>query len=128
MLEECLERLAFLQRRIFLCELVQPRLCEENLHLHRLLAPERAVIVEGRDALGRRHEVRPARCVTRATKSTIADFAALSFQHASTAQLEPAVASLIFAIASSMVNEFGFCTAGNSLNVSANLAATACAA
>src|SRR5262252_8856057 len=38
-------------------------------------------------------------------------------------QLAPLVASLIFFIASSMVKVFGFCTAGNSLKVSANLAA-----
>ena len=30
---------------------------EEQLEVHRLLAPERAVVVEGGDALGRRHEV-----------------------------------------------------------------------
>ena len=39
----------------------------------------------------------------------------------------PLAASLIFAIASSIVNEFGRWTAGKSLNVSANLAAAACA-
>ena len=33
---------------------------EGQLHIHRLLDPERAVIVEGRDALLDRHEVRPA--------------------------------------------------------------------
>ena len=37
-------------------------------------------------------------------------------------------ASLIFAIASSMVNVFGFWTGGNSLKVAANFAAHACAA
>ena len=33
---------------------------EEELEVHRLLGPERAVVVEGGDALGRRHEVRRA--------------------------------------------------------------------
>ncbi len=33
----------------------------------------------------------------------------------------------IFAMASSMVNVFGFCIAGKSLKVSANFPATACA-
>ena len=33
---------------------------EGELHIHRLLDPERAVIVEGRDALIDRHEVGPA--------------------------------------------------------------------
>ena len=42
-------------------------------------------------------------------------------------QLAPE-ASLIFASASSTVKLLGFCTAGNSLNVSANFAATACTA
>ena len=33
---------------------------EEELEIHRLLGPERAVVVEGGDALGERHEVRRA--------------------------------------------------------------------
>ena len=33
---------------------------EEQLEIHRLLGPERAVVVERRDALGDRHEVRRA--------------------------------------------------------------------
>ena len=33
---------------------------EEELEVHRLLGPERAVVVEDRDAFGRRHKVRPA--------------------------------------------------------------------
>ena len=50
----------------------------------RLFRPERAVVVERRDALGGRHEVRRRlRCVTRATKSTIACFAAPSFHDGS---------------------------------------------
>ena len=40
----------------------------------------------------------------------------------------PPPASLILVSASSTVNVFGFCTAGNSLNVSANFPATACTA
>ena len=44
------------------------------------------------------------------------------------AQLEPPVASCIFLRASSMVKVFGFCTGGNSLNVSANFEAAIWAA
>ena len=44
------------------------------------------------------------------------------------AQLEPAIASLILASASSTVKVFGFCTGGNSLKVAANIAAPVCAA
>ena len=57
---------------------------EGELDVHRLLGPERAVVVEDGDALGWRHEVgrRPA-VVTAATKSTMACFAAPSFQDGS---------------------------------------------
>ncbi len=45
---------------IALGELLQPLPAEEELDLHRLLAPERAVIVERRDPVGGPHVVRPA--------------------------------------------------------------------
>src|SRR5439155_7117710 len=57
-LEERLVRLAFAQRRVIGCELLQTMLREEQLNLHRLLAPERPIVVERRNALSRRHEVR----------------------------------------------------------------------
>src|SRR5262245_1725445 len=56
-LEQGLERLTVFQYRILGCELLHPIHQEKALHLDRLLAPERPVVVERRDPLGRRHEV-----------------------------------------------------------------------
>ena len=46
------------ERRVGLRHLVEPAQDEVGLDRQRLLAPERAVVVEDRDALGRRHAVR----------------------------------------------------------------------
>ncbi len=54
-------------------------------------------------------------------------WARVMFRRESRGQLDPAT-SLIFAMASSMVKLPGFCTGGNSLKVSTNFAAAACAA
>ena len=54
------ERLLGLPLRMHRCHGLHAVECEGQLHVHRLLDPERAVIVEGRDALVDRHEVRPA--------------------------------------------------------------------
>src|SRR5215813_6335278 len=56
-LQQCLEWLALLHCRILLGEF--PDACDEkeNLHLQRLLAPERSVVVEHRNALCRGYEV-----------------------------------------------------------------------
>lgn len=59
-LEEGLVRLALLQPRVLARHLLQPPVREEELHLQGLFAPERAVVVEGGDALGRGEEVRAA--------------------------------------------------------------------
>src|SRR4029077_1004571 len=56
-LEQRLKRLALLHRRILLRELLYPRYEKEHLHLHRLLAPERPIVVEGGDALRGRNEL-----------------------------------------------------------------------
>ena len=56
---------------------------ERELEVDRLLGPQRAVVVEGGDALGMRHEVRAALVVTRATKSMIDRFTGPSFQDGS---------------------------------------------
>ena len=56
-----LEGLALLEARIGVGERLQPVAAEEELHLQRLLAPQGAVIVEGGDALRRRHKIRSAR-------------------------------------------------------------------
>src|SRR4029077_21298404 len=56
-LEQRLERLALLHRRIFLGELLYPRYEKKHLHLHRLLAPERPVVVKHGNALCGWHEI-----------------------------------------------------------------------
>ena len=58
--ENCLERLLVLPFGIFWRKLLDPVERERHLHVHGLLAPQRAVVVESRDALGRRHEIRRA--------------------------------------------------------------------
>ena len=58
--DERLERLALLERWILRCELLHAVREKEDLHLHRLLAPECTVVIEGRDALGGRDIVPPA--------------------------------------------------------------------
>ena len=56
---------------------------KQDLKRHRLLGPERAVVVERGNALGHRHEVRRPSLVTGSTKSTIAFLAPGSFQEGS---------------------------------------------
>jgi hypothetical protein len=47
----------FLHPRLLHHKLLAPILGEKELHLHRLLAPQRAIVVEGRDPFVRRHIV-----------------------------------------------------------------------
>ena len=56
-LEQRGERLLVLPLRMLRRERLHAVEREEELEIHRLLAPERAVVVERRDALGRRHEI-----------------------------------------------------------------------
>ena len=56
-LEQRGERLLVLPLRMLRRERLHAVEREEQLEIHRLLGPERAVVVEGGDALGRRHEV-----------------------------------------------------------------------
>jgi hypothetical protein len=56
-LEQRLERLALLHGRIFAGELLDPIYEKKGLHLQRLLAPERAVVIEDGDAFCRWNEV-----------------------------------------------------------------------
>ena len=60
--EHGLERLLVLPVRVLRRERLDAVEDEGELDVHRLLDPQRAVVVEGRDALSRRHEVRPALC------------------------------------------------------------------
>jgi hypothetical protein len=50
--EQRLERIAPGDRRVRCGQLAHPVDQEEHLHRHRLLAPQRAVVVERRDPLG----------------------------------------------------------------------------
>ena len=59
-LEQRGERLLVLPLRMLRRERLHPVEREDQLEIHRLLAPERAVVVERGDALGRRHKVRRA--------------------------------------------------------------------
>src|SRR5215510_11039222 len=56
-LEECFVWLALFQRSIFCCESLDAIDQEKDLRLQRLLTPQRAVVVERRDARGRRNMV-----------------------------------------------------------------------
>jgi hypothetical protein len=56
-LEQRLERLALLHGRILAGELLDPINEKKGLHLQRLLAPERAVVIKDGDAFCRWHEV-----------------------------------------------------------------------
>ena len=58
--EHRLERLLGLPLRMLRRQRLHAVEREGELDVHRLLDPERAVVVEGRDALVDRHEVRPA--------------------------------------------------------------------
>ena len=73
-----LPRLTILERRVLLRHLLQPAQDEVELDRHRLLAPQRSVVVEHSDALLERHTRWTA--PTRSTKSTIACFAGPSVQ------------------------------------------------
>nr|WP_292715122.1 hypothetical protein [Mesorhizobium sp.] len=59
-IQECLERLALPHRRVGLRQFGQALEGKEKLHRHRLFAPQRAVIVEGRDAVFRRRKIAAA--------------------------------------------------------------------
>jgi len=59
-LEKGLVGLAVLHRRVLRCDLLEPVQGEEDLHLQRLLAPQGAIVVEGRNALGGWNVVTPA--------------------------------------------------------------------
>src|SRR5439155_33364 len=55
--EHRLERLLVLPLGIFRRELLHAVEHECHLHIHRLLAPQRAIVIEGRDALRQWHEI-----------------------------------------------------------------------
>ena len=59
-LEQRGERLLVLPLRMLRRERLHPVEREDQLEIHRLLGPERAVVVERGDALGGRHELRAA--------------------------------------------------------------------
>jgi hypothetical protein len=59
-LEHRLERLGAAPLRVLRRERLHPVHRERDLEIDRLLGPQRAVVVEGRDALLDRHEFRPA--------------------------------------------------------------------
>jgi hypothetical protein len=81
--ENRLEGLTLCHRRVLGRQFLDPVKGEKELSLKRLLAAERAIVVECGDALGWRRKLGPPSFVTRATKSRMADFAAPSFQEAS---------------------------------------------
>ena len=56
---------------------------ERQLEVQGLLGPQRAVVVEGGDPFGRRHELRRPGLVTAATKSTIDCFVLPAFHDGS---------------------------------------------
>ena len=117
--------------RVGVGELVQPVQREEHLHLHRLLAPERAVVVEGGDAVGGRHEVGAAllRHAGDEVEQRRLDGAVTPRRQGRVrATQDPPPPSLILATASSIVKLPGFWIGGKSLNVAANIAAPVCAA
>ena len=58
--EQRLERLLGLPLRMLRRQRLDAIEREGELEIDRLLGPQRAVVVEGGDALGRRHEIRPA--------------------------------------------------------------------
>ena len=58
--DRCLERLLVLPLRMLGRHRLDAVEREGQLEVHRLLGPQRAVVVEGGDALGGRHEIRPA--------------------------------------------------------------------
>jgi hypothetical protein len=70
--QQGLERLRGLPLRMLRRQRPDAVECEGELEIERLFGPRRAVIVEGRDALGRRTEVSIALRRTRSTKSVIA--------------------------------------------------------
>ena len=80
-----LPRLALAQLRVRLRHLDEAAKDEVELDRHRLLAPQRAVVVEHRDPLLDRHGCRSV--AARATKSTIACLAAPSRQLGSSAPI-----------------------------------------
>ena len=110
---------AVAQLGIRLGHLGEPAQDEVGLDRQRLLAPQRAVVVEDGDALLGRH-VRPA--VTRSTKSRTASCVGPSFQEASgSPRQRPAVsAASSFSTAWSIVKLAAFCRGGNSSNVARN--------
>ena len=83
MFEDRLEGLALGHRRVLGRQFLDPVKGEKELGLKRLLAAERAVVVEDRYALGSRRELGASRL--RHTRDKVEDrgFAAASFQEAS---------------------------------------------
>ena len=92
--------LALAQRRVGLGHLDEPAQDEVELDRHRLLAPQRAVVVEHRHALLDRDRLDPSAPLTRATKSTIACFAGPSRQLVSAASQDQRIASSVLAMSS----------------------------
>ena len=79
---------------------------KNDLEIHRLLGPQRAVVVEGGDALVRRHEIRAALGCERGMKSVIDFFTVPSFQEGRGSagacawvvpnQQRPAISTIVF--------------------------------
>ena len=67
--ERGLERLLVLPVRMLIGQRFHPIQRKRKLHIHRLLAPQRAVVVEGRDALRHRDKVRRAFAGNRSDKA-----------------------------------------------------------
>ena len=79
-LQDGLERLSFMPFRMLTGKGVNAVTHEKGLHIERLLAPERAVVVKCGDPLGTGTNSGPPSLVTRSTKSRIARFDGPSFQ------------------------------------------------
>src|SRR5215510_2234577 len=157
MLEERLERLPLLDGRILNGELLHAVREKEALHRHRMLTPQRPVVIEGGDALRWRNVIASAllrdardevddggpgcafvprrkfnRRHTRTPQPMQSSAAESATEDSAAPQCDerqlPPPASAIFACASSTVNVLGFWTGGNSLKVSMNFATMAWAA
>ena len=123
-----LPRLLLAERRVGLGHLVEPAQDEVGLNRHRLLAPERAVVVEDRDALLGRNAVR-RHALDEAERSRPSrrrrSRTASGSRHA---QWPAASAASSFSTTWSIVKLAASCRGGNSLNVSRNWVTTAVAA
>jgi hypothetical protein len=67
--EHGLEWLLVRPFRMLIGQRLHPIQCKGKLHIHRLLAPQRAVVVEGRDALRRRDKIRRAFAANRSDEA-----------------------------------------------------------